>query len=151
MKPKEYAALVRKASDIVALLDEDASLPDGWLKTREIIPLIGLKTLSGTRGPIERIVQAGFAQVKRISRKRLAYRLSPKFKTWPEAFAAATELERFKVPAGWVSLFNYARSSGRTVRGIQYRIDAAQIPVRVFPVPRPVKHYRKSDLDRIYR
>jgi hypothetical protein len=37
----------------------------------------------------------------------------------------------------------------RTVRGVQYRIDGMDIPCRLFRIPRPVKHYRKADLDRI--
>jgi hypothetical protein len=53
--------------------------------------------------------------------------------------------------AGWVNLSDYARKRRRTVRGIQYRIDASLIPVRIFRTPRPVPHYRKSDLDRILR
>ena len=127
---------------------EDA---DGWIKTMDIVPLLGLKTLAGVRLPIENIVKAGFATERRVKHDRLVYRLSPKFKTWADAHKAVKELQRFKAPRGWVTLTQYARKLRRTVRGIQYRIDGQEIPVRVLKTPRPVPHYRISDLDRLLR
>ena len=127
---------------------EDA---DGWIKTMDIVPLLGLKTLAGVRLPIENIVKAGFATERRIKHDRLVYRLSPKFKTWADAHQAVKELQRFKAPRGWVTLTQYARKLRRTVRGLQYRIDGQEIPVRILKTPRPVPHYRVSDLDRLLR
>lgn len=123
---------------------------DGWIRTKAVVPLIGVKTLSGVRGPIENIVKAGFAQEKRVGHV-LMYRLSPKFKTWADAHTAAKELERFTAPKGWVTITQYARKLRRTVRGIQYRIDGQDIPVRILKMPRPVPHYRASDIDRLLR
>jgi hypothetical protein len=124
---------------------------DGWIRTRDLLPLIGVKSFAGVRQPIERIIKAGFAQERRIEADCLVYCLSPKFKTWADAHKAAIELERFKAPRGWVTLTQYARKLRRTVRGIQYRIDGKEIPVRIFKTPRPVQHYRASDLDRVLR
>jgi DNA-binding transcriptional regulator PaaX len=124
---------------------------DGWIRTKDLLPLIGVKTLAGIRTPLERITKAGFAEVKLITKKNLAYRLSKKFKTWDDAHNAAIELERFKPPAGWVTLTQYARKESRTVRGIQYRIDGMDIPTRIYKTPRPVPHYRSTDLDRLLR
>jgi len=123
----------------------------GWIRTKDLLPLIGVNTFAGIRTPLERIVKAGFAEVKLITKKNLAYRLSKKFKTWADAHDAAIELERFKAPAGWVTLSQYARKHRRTVRGIQYRIDGQDIPVRILKTPRPVPHYRRADLDRLLR
>lgn len=127
---------------------EDA---EGWIRTIDIVPLLGVKTLSGVRLPIFEIVKAGFAEERRIKHDRLVYRLSSKFKTWADAHQAAKELQRVKVPKGWVSLSQYARKLRRTIRGIQYRIDSHDIPVRILKTPRPVPHYRVSDLDRLLR
>jgi hypothetical protein len=127
-----------------------AETTDGWIRTKAVVPLIGVKTLSGVRGPIENIVKAGFAQEKRVGHV-LMYRLSPKFKTWADAHNAAKELERFTAPKGWVTITQYARKLRRTVRGIQYRIDGQDIPVRILKMPRPVPHYRASDIDRLLR
>lgn len=124
---------------------------DGWIRTKEVLPLIGVKTLAGVRLPIENIVKAGFAEERREGKLLLMYRLSPKFKTWADAHTAAKELERFTPPKGWVTLTQYARKLRRTVRGIQYRIDGQQIAVRIFKTPRPVPHYRPSDIDRLLR
>ena len=123
---------------------------DGWIRTRELLPLIGVKSFAGVRQPIENIVKAGYAEQERVGHA-LMYRLSPKFKTWADAHTAAKELERFTAPKGWVTLTQYARKLRRTVRGIQYRIDGQDIPVRIFKMPRPVAHYRLSDLDRLLR
>jgi hypothetical protein len=124
---------------LAALKDQPREDLDGWIKTMDIVPLLGFKTLAGVRGPVARIVKAGFAEERRIKYNRLAYRLSPRFKTWTKA------------PEGWLTLTQYARKNRRTVRGIQYRIDGADIARKVFRTPRPVPHYRKADLDRILR
>jgi len=143
MKPFDAKGLV---AALRGATGEDA---DGWIRTIRIIPLLGLKSLAGARGPIARIVKAGFAEERRVRHNLFTYRLSPKFKTWTEANDAARELERFIAPAGWVTLSQYARKLHRTVRGIQFRIDGHDIPVRVYKTPRPVKHYRRVDLDRL--
>jgi len=145
MKPFDARGLV------AALNGATKEDTDGWIRTKDILPLIGVKTLAGVRGPIARIVKAGFAEVKLITKKNLAYRLSKKFKTWDAAHTAAIELNRFKAPAGWVTLTQYARKQRRTVRGIQYRIDGMDIDTRVYKTPRPVPHYRRTDLDRLLR
>ena len=140
------------AAGLIAALKGNPTDPaaDGWIRTREVLPLIGVKSFAGVRQPIENIVKAGFAQQKRVGHA-LMYRLSPKFKTWADAHTAAKELERFTAPAGWVTLTQYARKLRRTVRGIQYRIDGTGIATRIFKTPRPVAHYRATDLDRILR
>jgi DNA-binding transcriptional regulator PaaX len=145
MKPFDARGLV---AAIHGATGEDI---DGWIRTKDLLPLIGVKTLAGIRTPLERIVKAGFAEMKRITKTNLAYRLSKKFKTWADAHDAAIELERFKAPKGWVTLTQYARKHRRTVRGIQYRVDGMDIYTRVYKTPRPVPHYRRTDLDRLLR
>ena len=145
MKPFDAHGLV------AALNGATGEDTDGWIRTKDILPLIGVKTLSGVRLPLERIVKAGFAEERRVKHDRLIYRLSKKFKTWADAHDAAIELERFKAPKGWVTLTQYARKNRRTVRGIQYRVDGMGIPVRVYKTPRPVPHYLSADLDRLLR
>ena len=147
-----------RISDFIKVVVKDVSKPkkvnkdmDGWIRTRDIVPMLNVKTIAGVRDRIDRIVRFGFAESKRLNRCRLVFRLSSKFKTWSEADLAAIDAERFKAPAGWVTLSQYARKERRTVRGLQYRIDGKDIPVRIFKTPRPVSHYRRSDLDRLIR
>ena len=134
-----------------ALVSEPKDVPDGWLKTTEVVRLLGYNTRAGIALPLARIVKAGYAERKTVSRGRFVYRLSPRFKTWPAAKAAAEALEKFKAPKGWVTLSEYARKHRRTVRGVQYRIDGTCIPVRILRNPRLVPYYRQSDLDRVLR
>ena len=140
------------AAGLIAALKGDPTDPaaEGWIRTRELLPLIGVKSFAGVRQPIENIVKAGYAQQKRVGHA-LMYRLSPKFKTWADAHTAAKELERFTAPKGWVTLTQYARKLRRTVRGIQYRIDGTGIATRIYKTPRPVPHYQRVDLDRLLR
>ena len=126
-------------------------VPSGWLRTKDIVPLLGLRTISGARLPIENMLKAGFIEFRKLSTVRFIYRLSPKFDSWLEAATKAHELTKAKVPAEWISLSRYARKNHRTVRGIQYRIDDAKLPSRVYRIPRPCRHYRKADLDRVLR
>jgi hypothetical protein len=125
--------------------------PEGWLKTTEVVRLLGYTTRAGVSLPLERIVKGGFAQRKTIRRGRFIYRLSPRFKTWAAAKDAAEALEKFMAPKGWVTLSEYAHKHRRTVRGVQYRIDGMALPVRILRNPRLVPYYRKSDLDRVCR
>jgi hypothetical protein len=136
---------------VAALASEPEDVPEGWVKTTEVIQLLGYNTRAGVSLPLARIVKAGFAERKTVSRNRFIYRLSPKCKTWPAAKAAAEASRKFKAPAGWVTLSEYARKHDRTVRGIQYRIDGTSIPVRILRNPRSVPYYRQSDLDRVCR
>jgi hypothetical protein len=150
MKPKEYAALLMRTQPTAQPNFPD-DVPDGWVKTIEVVRLLGYNTRAGIALPLARIVKAGYAERKTICRGRFVYRLSPRFKTWPAAKAAAEALEKFKAPKGWVTLSEYARKHRRTVRGIQYRIDGTSIPVRILRNPRSVPYYRQSDLDRVLR
>lgn len=123
----------------------------GFLPTRDIVPLLGLSTLAGARLPLERMMKAGFVERKYINPVRFAFRLSPRFKSWAKAAEEARRLLIPSVPTGWVSLSSYARKNKRTVRGIQYRVVDAKLPFKVIRNPRPVKHYRAADLDRLLR
>lgn len=127
------------------------TLRDGWMLTKDIVPLMGVSTMSGVRLPLQRMISAGYVERIELTPVRYAFRLSPRFKSWQEASRKACELFKAAVPVEWVSLSKYAREKRRTVRGIQYRLDDAKLPCKVFRVPRPVKHYRKADLDRLLR
>lgn len=127
------------------------TVPNGWLLTKDIVPLLGVSTMSGVRLPLQRMITAGYVERMELSPVRFAFRLSPRFKSWAEASRKAADLFKTAVPVEWVSLSNYARKKRRTVRGIQYRLDEVKLPSKVFRVPRPVKHYRRADLDRLLR
>jgi len=150
MKPKDYAALLMRSQPSPQQNFADDT-PEGWHKTTEVVRLLGYTTRAGVALPLARIVKAGYAEQKTIRRGRFIYRLSPRFKTWAAAKAAAEALDKFKAPKGWVTLSEYAHKHRRTVRGVQYRIDGIALPVRILRNPRLVPYYRKSDLDRACR
>jgi hypothetical protein len=150
MKPKDYADLLMRTQPAPQQHFADDT-PEGWHKTTEVVRLLGYKTRAGVSLPLARIVKAGFAEQKTIRRGRFIYRLSPRFKTWAAAKAAAEALDKFKAPKGWVTLSEYAHKHRRTVRGVQYRIDGMALPVRILRNPRSVPYYRKTDLDRVCR
>ena len=150
MKPKDYADLLMRTQPAAQKNCADDT-PEGWHKTIEVVRLLGYNTRAGVALPLARIVKAGYAEQKTVRRGRFIYRLSPRFKTWAAAKAAAEALDKFKAPKGWVTLSEYAHKHRRTVRGVQYRIDGMALPVRILRNPRSVPYYRKSDLDRVCR
>jgi hypothetical protein len=150
MKPKDYADLLMRTQPAAQKNCADDT-PEGWHKTIEVVRLLGYNTRAGVALPLARIVKAGYAEQKTVRRGRFIYRLSPRFKTWAAAKAAAEALDKFKAPKGWVTLSEYAHKHRRTVRGVQYRIDGMALPVRILRNPRSVPYYRKTDLDRVCR
>jgi hypothetical protein len=150
MKPKDYADLLMRTQPAAQKNCADDT-PEGWHKTIEVVRLLGYNTRAGVALPLARIVKAGYAEQKTVRRGRFIYRLSPRFKTWAAAKAAAEALDKFKAPKGWVTLSEYAHKRRRTVRGVQYRIDGMALPVRILRNPRSVPYYRKTDLDRVCR
>jgi hypothetical protein len=76
MRVADFVKAVVKA---VRKPDHAPDSADGWIRTIHIIPLLGLKSLAGARGPIARIVKAGFAEEHRVRHNLFTYRLSPKF------------------------------------------------------------------------
>lgn len=121
------------------------SEPDeGWLATRDLMPLLGYTTMGGARDIADRLVAAGFAERKVIKHGNVVFRLSPKFKTWKEAKAAAWAIHVEKVPAGWATLSAIAMELGMTVRGLQYQATQGQFPYKVYRIPAATRHYQRS-------
>ena len=84
----------------------------------------------------------GFAEVKVSRRRRLYFRLNPKFKTWDKALDAAKAARGDKIPAGWISLPQLSRKLKKTVRALQYYADRKGFKYKVFRTPRETRHYR---------
>lgn len=121
------------------------SEPDeGWLATRDLMPLLGYTTMGGARDIADRLVAAGFAERKVIKHGNVLFRLSPKFKTWKEAHEAQKVARAEKVPAGWAPLSVIAKDMGMTTRALQYQATADDIPFKVFNVPMPRRYYQRS-------
>jgi hypothetical protein len=139
-----------ETSKLLAILmrelgDASTSEPDeGWLATRDLMPLLGYTTMGGARDIADRLVAAGFAERKVIKHGNVVFRLSPKFKTWKEAHEAQKVARAEKVPAGWAPLSVIAKDMGMTTRALQYQATAEDIPFKVFNVPMPRRHYQRS-------
>lgn len=125
-----------------------AELDEGWLHTRELLPLLGYSTMGGARDIADRLVAIGYAERKVIKFGKVVFRLSPKFKTWREAHEAQKVARVGKVPAGWAPLSVIAKSMGMTTRALQYQATADDIPFKVFNVPMPRRHYQRSRFKR---
>jgi hypothetical protein len=62
MRVADFIKAVVKAKPMHGNREQPADLA-GWIRTKDLLPLIGVKTLAGIRTPLERIVKAGFAEV----------------------------------------------------------------------------------------
>lgn len=117
---------------------------DGWLATRQLMPILGYATMGGARDIADRLVAIGYAERKVVKYGKVVFRLSPKFKTWKEAHEAQKIARAEKVPEGWAPLSVIAKDMGMTTRALQYQATADDIPFKVFNVPMPRRHYQRS-------
>ena len=138
---KLLAILMRELGDSTTLEDNQG---EGWTRTKDLLPLLGVTTMGAGREIADRIVAAGFAERKRVKYGNVLFRLSPKFKTWKEAKAAAWAIHVEKVPAGWAPLSAIALELGMTVRGLQYQATQGRFPYKVYKTPSTTRHYERS-------
>ena len=138
---KLLAILMRELGDGSTPEDNQG---EGWTRTKDLLPLIGVTTMGSGRELADRLVAAGFAERKRIKHDRVLFRLSPKFSTWKEAKSALRSSRVEKVPAGWASLSAIALELGMTVRGLQYQATQGRFPYKVYKTPGSTRHYERS-------
>lgn len=138
---KLLAILMRELGDAST---PEANLDDGWLATRQLMPILGYTTMGGARDIADRLVAKGFAERKVVKHGNVVFRLSPRFKSWKDAHEAQKAGRGDKVPAGWAPLSVIAKGLGMTTRALQYQATAEDIPFKVFNVPTPRRHYQRS-------
>ena len=138
---KLLAILMRELGDSSTPEDNQG---EGWLRTKDLLPLLGVATMGSGREIADRLVAAGFAERKRIKYERVLFRLSPKFKTWKEAKSALRASRVDKVPEGWACLSAIALELGMTVRGLQYQATQGRFPYKVYKTPAATRHYERS-------
>ena len=142
---KLLAILMRELGDGTTPEDNQS---EGWTRTKDLLPVFGVTTMGAGREIADRIVAAGFAERKRVKYGNVLFRLSPKFRTWKEAKAAAWAVNVEKVPAGWATLSAIARELGMTVRGLQYQATQGRFPYKVYRIPAATRHYQRNRFSR---
>ena len=140
---KLLALIMRELESGCATADNS----EGWLSTRALMPVFGMRTIGSAREIADRLVAAGFAQRKRGKRGYVMFRLSDSFKTWADAVHTESFRLVEKVPAGWMSLAELAHDLKRTVRGLQYIATQRRIPFKVYRTPRATRYYQRSKFD----
>lgn len=121
---------------------------EGWTRTKDLLPVFGVATMGAGRDIADRIVAAGFAERKKVKYGNVLFRLSPKFRTWKEAKAAAWAVNVENVPAGWATLSTIAKEMGVTVRGLQYQATQGRFPYKVYRIPSATRHYQRGRFKR---
>lgn len=137
---KLLAILMRELGDSTTLEDNQG---EGWTRTKDLLPLLGVTTMGAGREIADRLVASGFAERKRVKFGNVLFRLSGKFATWKEAYEALRASRVEKVPAGWASLSAIARELGCTVRGLQYQATQGRFPYKVYKTPASTRHYER--------
>ena len=138
---KLLAILMRELGDNTTPEDNQG---EGWTRTKDLLPLLGVTTMGSGRELADRLVAAGFAERKRIKFDRVLFRLSPKFATWKEAKDALRSSRVEKAPEGWAPLSAIALELGCTVRGLQYQATQGRFPYKVYKTPSSTRHYERS-------
>ena len=154
MKPSAYihevlgerkAALKERLRDHIAFCDRERDRPGpGWLSSPELIPILRLSYIASVHARLSCLLINKFADVKMSRRRRLYFRLNPRFKNWDKAFEAAKAARGDKIPAGWISLPQLSRELKKTVRALQYFADRKGFKYKVFRSPRETRHYRRD-------
>ena len=137
---KLLAILMRELGDSTTLEDNQG---EGWTRTKDLLPLLGVTTMGAGREIADRLVAVGFAERKRVKFGNVLFRLSGKFGSWQEAYAALRASRVEKVPDGWASLSAIARELGCTVRGLQYQATQGRFPYKVYKTPASTRHYER--------
>lgn len=132
----EYKASIKPA--------KPAEKDEGWLATRDLMALVGMRTMGSAREIADRLVSAGFAERRRISRDRVLFRLSDRFKSWGDAIKAEKATHSEAVPDGWMPLSAIALLLRKTTRGLQYQATEHRISYKVYNTPRPTRYYQVS-------
>ena len=138
---KLLAILMRELGDSTT---PEHNQGEGWVRTKDLLPMLGVTTMGSGREVADRLVAAGFAERKRIKYDRVLFRLSPKFATWKEAKDALRSSRVEKVPSGWATLSTIALELGCTVRGLQYQATQGRFPYKVYKTPSATRHYERS-------
>jgi len=159
-------AQMRKSLTILlaALAGKDQK-PPGWFDLHDLRRMFGLLTLNATSNLSKRLFDRGYMERQVIhtlhdnGKHGLAYIYRPHRRfTDPLKARAAMQAEGIdRIPAGWVSMRDYANARGITIQAVHFMIQRHKLKPRLFRIAanigctKPAQHYRKADLDRLHK
>ena len=159
-------AQMRKSLTILlaALAGKDQK-PPGWFDLHDLRRMFGLLTLNAASNLAKRLFDRGYMERQVIhtmhdnGKHGLAYIYRPHRRfTDPLAARAAMQSEGIdRIPAGWISMRDYANARGITIQAVHFMIQRHKLKPRLFRIAanigctKPAQHYRKADLDRLHK
>jgi len=149
---------------LAALAGKDQK-PPGWFDLHELRRMFGLLTLNATSNKAKQLFDRGYMERRVIhtmhdnGKHGLAYIYKPHRRfTDPLAARAAMQAEGIdRIPAGWVSMRDYATARGITIQAVHFMVQRHKLKPRLFRIAanigctKPAQHYRKADLDRLHK
>jgi len=149
---------------LAALTGKDQK-PKGWFDLHELRRIFRLLTLNATSNLAKQLFDRGYMERQVIhtlhenGKHGLAYIYRPARRfTDPLASRQAMQSEGIdRIPAGWVSMRDYANGAGLTVQAVHNMVTRRKLKPRLFRIAanigctKPAQHFRKADLDRLHK
>lgn len=150
---------------LIAAIQGKDKKPEGWFDLHELRRLFRLLTLNATSNKAKQLFDRGFMQRQAIhtlhdnGKHGLAYVYRP-VKPYANPLASLEAMQREgidRIPAGWVSMRNYANGAGLTIQAVHNMVTRRKLKPRLFRIAanigctKPAQHFRKADLDRLHK
>ena len=149
---------------LAALTGKDQK-PPGWFDLHELRRIFRLLTLNAASNLAKQLFDRGYMERKVIhtlhenGKHGLAYIYRPSRRfTDPLAARLAMQSEGIdRIPAGWVSMRDYAKGASLTIQAVHLMAQRHKLKPRMFRVAanigctKPAQHFRKADLDRLHK
>jgi hypothetical protein len=150
---------------LLAALSGKEQKPPGWFDLPDLRRLFRLLTLNATSNKAKQLFDRGYMERRAIhtihenGKHGLAYIYRPvKGYADPLAALAAMQAEGIeRIPAGWISMRDYANERGLSIQAIHFMIKRHGLKPRLFRIAanigctKPAQHFRKADLDRLHK
>lgn len=150
---------------LIAALKAKDQKPPGWFDLHELRRMFRLLTLNATSNKAKQLFDRGYMERRAIhtihenGKHGLAYIYKPKPRyADPLEALAAMQLEGIeRIPAGWVSMRDYANQAGLSIQAVHNMIRRHGLKPRLFRIAanigctKPAQHFHKATLDRLHK
>lgn len=150
---------------LLAALSGKDQKPPGWFDLHELRRIFRLLTLNAASNLAKQLFDRGYMERKVIhtlhenGKHGLAYIYRPSRRfTDPLAARLAMQSEGIdRIPAGWVSMRDYAKGASLTIQAVHLMVQRHGLKPRMFRIAanigctKPAQHFRKADLDRLHK
>ena len=150
---------------LLAALNGKDKKPEGWYDLHELRRIFRLIALTATSNKAKQLFDRGFMERQPMhtmhdnGKHGLAYVYRP-VKPYRNPIAALEAMQREgieKVPAGWVSIRDYANARRLSIQAVHNMVKRYKLKPRLFRIAanigctKPAQHFCRAELDRLHK